>query len=98
MLYKALEYPKRASHLGFTISEKERKELGFEPPLNRLRVEMFLCPFGQQLSLEPAPPVKNQRTILRCKSHEIQKKSTVTILVQNLQFLHKNLSESMTEI
>ena len=67
----------------------ERKSWGFETPLNRLRVEIFLCPFGQQISFKPALPVKNQRTILRCKSHEIQKKSAVTILVQHLQFLHK---------
>ena len=60
---------------------------------------MFLCPFGQQLSLKPALPVKNQRTIFRCKSHKtLKKKLLVKILVQNLQVLHKNLSDRQISI
>ena len=91
MLYKFCRIPQEDSSLGFT-NNRERKERveGLNPFWNRLKVEVFLCPFGQQIPFKPALPVKNQRTILRHKSHEILKKSDVTILVQNLQFLHKN--------
>ena len=42
---------------------------------------------------------KNQRAILRCKSHKtLKKKIVVKILVQNLQVLHKNLSDRQISI
>ena len=90
MLYNFCRIPQEDSSLGFTNDRKMKERVeGLNPFWNRLKVEVFLCPFGQQIPFKPALPVKNQRTILRCKSHEINKKSTVTMLVQNLQFYIK---------
>jgi len=37
MIYRKLKYPKRASHVGFTMLKEKEKGLGFETPLNLLR-------------------------------------------------------------
>ena len=74
MLYKILENTPRELLSGvYKYHKRREKGEGLNPFWNRLKVEVFLCPFGQQLSFKCAQLVKNQRAILRCKSHKILK-------------------------
>ena len=62
MLYNFCRIPQEDSSLGFTNDRKMKERVeGLNPFWNRLKVEVFLCPFGQQLSLEPALPVKTSQ-------------------------------------
>ena len=67
-------------------------------PFVPVEVEEILCLFGHQLFFTYAQPVKNQRAILCCKSHEILKNFCYNISTKFTIFYVKNLSDRQISI
>ena len=92
-LWTFVEYPKRTSHWGLQISEKNgEKSEGLNPfwnrlnPFwNRLKVEVFLGQFGQHLPFTCVKPVTNQQALLAGNHRKTQRKIVRKISPKNPQ-------------
>ena len=74
-LWTFVEYPKRTSHWGLQISEKNgEKSEGLNPFWNRLKVEVFLGQFGQHLPFTCVKPITNQQALLAGNHKKLKEK------------------------